>query len=314
MNDGNAASGSRILVTGGSGFIGSHLVRTLLGGGADVIVADLVPHPDQRVTSIAIDLTTPGAVEEVVQPGLDAVVHLAAVTSVLRSVEKPIATLELNVMVTAKLVERARQVGISNFVFASSAAVFGRNESYPYREDTILSPLTPYGATKAAAEMALSPYSSGPDIICNTLRFTNTYGPGMVAKDSVVPRLCRCIRAGTTFDVYGQGDLVRDYLFVDDAVSAVLLALGPQLPSPLMLGSSRSLSILELVDSFRQVTGEAVPVRHVEAKAGEMKAVIVDPSLARSLGWQPSVTFEEGLALTWANWPESTKENAARSR
>ena len=314
MSDGEAAPGSRILVTGGSGFIGSHLVRTLLDRGHDVVVADLVGHPDERVTSLAIDLTAPDAIEEVVQPGLDGVVHLAAVTSVLRSVEKPIATLELNVMVTAKLVERARQLGVPNFVFASSAAVFGQSEAYPYDEGTSLSPLTPYGATKAAAEMVLSPYSAGNDIICNTLRFTNTYGPGMGAKDSVVPRLCRCIRAGKTFDIYGEGDLVRDYLFVDDAVAAVLLALGPQLPSPLVLGSRRSLSVLELVDAFRQVTGEAVPVRHVEAKAGEMKAVIVDPSLAQSWGWQPTVSFEEGLARTWATWPEPTEEIPVLSR
>ncbi len=295
---------ARILVTGGSGFIGRHLVRALHGAGADVMVADLTRHPDTAVPTIDLDLRLPGSVERALEPGIDAVVHLAAATSVLRSVDQPAETFDTNVSVTAALLERARQCGVGSFVFASTNAVVGGARHFPINEATGLAPLTPYGATKAAAEMLLSAYQAAYGIRATWLRFTNVYGPDMSQKDSIVARLMKATVSGTTFEVYGDGSQIRDYLYVDDAVAAIRLALGSaRVHGPVVVGSERSTSVLELVAAVRQTTGVDLTVRHGPAKAGEMAKVVVDASHARSLGWRPAASLEEGLTRAWDRWP-----------
>jgi len=303
-NDSDAAlRGQRILVTGGSGFIGSHVVRSLRASGSEVVVADLVEYPDRNVRSIQVDLRQPGSAERAIGPGTDAVVHLAAATSVLRSVDRPAETFDTNVSVTSALLEQSRRCGVASFVFASTNAVAGAARNFPIDETTALAPLTPYGATKAAAEMLLSAYQSSYGIRCAWLRFTNVYGPAMSHKDSIVARLMKATAAGATFEVYGDGHQVRDYVYVDDAVSAVRLALGNgRVRGPMVVGSGRSTSVLELVAAVRGTTGIDLAVRHGPAKAGEMAKVVVDTSHARSLGWRPAVTLADGLASVWAGW------------
>ena len=304
-------TGGRVLVTGGAGFIGRHLVRTLRHAGTDVVVADLVPHPDPSVPSIEADLRLPGSVERALDRGIDAVVHLAAATSVLRSVERPAETYDANVTVTAALLERARRCGVGTFVFASTNAVVGTARHFPINEATALAPLTPYGATKAAAEMLLSAYQAAYGIRGAWLRFTNVFGPDMDQKDSIVARLMKAARSGATFEVYGAGRQVRDYLYVDDAVAAIRLALdSATVRGPVVVGSGRSTSVLALVAAVRDTTGADLAVRHGPARAGEMAKVVVDASHARSLGWRPVVSLEDGLARVWARWPEAAALSA----
>jgi UDP-glucose 4-epimerase len=165
-----------------------------------------------------------------------------------------------------------------------------------------LHPLTPYGATKAAAEMLLSAYTSSYALAGVALRLTNVYGPGMSGKDSIVPRLMRAARGGTTFDVYGDGQQIRDYVYVDDVVSAIVLSLRLNLTGTVVIGSGRSASVLQLVEFVQQVTGCHLPVRQVAAKAGEMREVSVETRRARSFGWLPTVDLREGLARVWQDW------------
>jgi len=170
-------------------------------------------------------------------------------------------------------------------------------------ESATLQPLTPYGSTKAAAEMLMSAYSASYGLRCACLRMTNVYGVGMQAKDSIVARLMRAIRTGTTFEIYGDGRQVRDYVNVSDVVSAFRLALDNEdWAGPVVIGSQESLSVLDVLDAVRRLTCAEVPVRHVEAKAGEMPAVIVDPSKALASGWSPSLRFEDGLVSVWDEW------------
>jgi UDP-glucose 4-epimerase len=296
-------NGRRVLVTGGSGFIGRHAVRELAERGATIRVVDLKPHPDPEVDVVQGDLADPAVLEAALDGGVDAVVHLAAVTSVLRSLEHPDLTFRTNVAATHRLLEGARGAGARALVFASTNAVIGPMEVPSITESARLRPLTPYGATKAAGEMLMSSYTASYGVRCCALRLTNVYGPGMQAKDSIVARLMRAIRLGTTFEIYGDGTQVRDYVHALDVIEAVRLALdSDEWAGPMVIGAGRSLSVLEVVDAVRRVSGAEIDVRHGPPRAGEMPAVIVDPARARAAGWLPRYSFEDGLAGVWEEW------------
>jgi UDP-glucose 4-epimerase len=296
-------NGQRILVTGGSGFIGRHAVRELSDAGAHVRVVDLQPHPDPGVEIVLGDLADPAVLGSALEGGIDAVVHLAAVTSVLRSLEHPDLTYRTNVAATYGLLEGARAAGVRALVFASTNAVTGPMESPAITELARLRPLTPYGSTKAAGEMMMSAYTASYGVRCCPVRLTNVYGPGMQAKDSIVARLMRAIRLGNEFEIYGDGRQVRDYVHVSDVIQAMRLGLESEdWAEPMVIGAGSSLSVLEVVDAVRQVTGAELTVRHGPARPGEMPAVIVDPSRARAAGWSPRFSFKEGLAGVWEEW------------
>jgi UDP-glucose 4-epimerase len=298
-------SGRRILVTGGSGFIGRHVVADLQRDGAQVRVVDLQPHPDPQVEIVRGDIVKREVLGTALEGGFDGVVHLAAVTSVLRSMEHPDLTYRTNVAATHLLLEAARAAGVTSLVFASTNAVTGPTEAPAITESAPLQPLTPYGATKAAAEMLMSAYTASYGLRCAAVRLTNVYGPGMQAKDSIVARLMRAVRLGQRFEIYGDGHQVRDYVHALDVTAAMRLALGnPAWSGPMVIGSGRSLSVLEVVDAVRQVTGAKIDVQHGPPRAGEMPAVIVDPRRAQAAGWSPRFSFEEGLAGVWEEWSQ----------
>ena len=301
----------RILVSGGSGFIGRHVVATLRAQDHHVRVVDLQSHIDPDVDLVQGDIADPDVIAAAFEGGFDGVVHLAAVTSVLRSVEQPELTFRTNVDGTHRILEGARAAGVRSLVLASTNAVTGPMEEPAITERARLRPLTPYGATKAAGEMLMSAYTSSYGVRCTALRLTNVYGPGMQAKDSIVARLMRAIRLGTTFEVYGDGRQVRDYVHVSDVVAAAQLALADENWSgPVVIGTGTSLSVLDVVEVVRRTTGAELPIQHGPAKPGEMPAVIVDNSRARSLGWTPGFDFAGGVAGVWEEWRELDIEGA----
>jgi UDP-glucose 4-epimerase len=296
-------TGRRILVTGGSGFIGRHVVSDLRGAGATVRVVDLKPHPDPSVDVVQGDIADEEVLQEAFEGGCDGIVHLAAVTSVLRSVEHPEATFRTNVHGTQLLLELGRGAGARALVFSSTNAVTGPMQAPKISEAAALRPLTPYGATKAAGEMLMSAYTASYGLRCAVLRLTNVYGPGMQAKDSIVARLMRAIRLGTTFEIYGDGTQTRDYVHAHDVTAAVRLGLlDERWSGPTVIGAGRSLSVLEVIDAVRSVTGAEIDVTHGPARPGEMPAVIVDPSRAHEHGWTPRYQLEAGLEGVWEEW------------
>ena len=295
--------GRRVLVTGGSGFIGRHAVAELARAGASVRVVDLKPHPDPAVETVVGDLGDAEVLDAAFDGGIDSVVHLAAVTSVLRSVENPGGTFDTNVAGTHAVLEAARAAGVSSLAFASTNAVTGPMEAPAIVETAVLRPMTPYGATKAAGEMLMSAYTAVYGVRCVCLRLTNVYGPGMQAKDSIVARLMRAIRLEREFEIYGDGRQVRDYVHVSDVIDAVKIGLVNEAwHGPVVIGSGTSLSVLEVLDTVRSVTGASLEVRHGPARPGEMPAVIVDPSRARAAGWSPRYDFESGVRGVWDEW------------
>ncbi|HEX4282011.1 MAG TPA: NAD-dependent epimerase/dehydratase family protein [Solirubrobacteraceae bacterium] len=303
MSEPTALHGRRVLVTGGSGFIGRHAVAELTRAGAVVRVVDLKPHPDPAVDVVVGDIVDGDVLDAAFAGGIDSVVHLAAVTSVLRSVENPVGTFETNVAGTQAILEAARAAGVRSLAFASTNAVTGPMEAPAIVETATLKPLTPYGATKAAGEMLMSAYTASYGVRCVYVRLTNVYGPGMQAKDSIVARLMRAIRLGRTFEIYGDGRQVRDYVHVSDVIDAVRLGLvNDDWTGPVVIGSGKSMSVLEVVEAVRDVTGASFEVTHGPARPGEMPAVIVDPSRAKSFGWSPQFDFETGLRGVWEEW------------
>jgi len=192
---------------------------------------------------------------------------------------------------------------VRSLVFASTNAVTGPMQAPAIVETAVLNPLTPYGATKAAGEMLMSAYTASYGVRCVCLRLTNVYGPGMQAKDSIVARLMRAIRLEREFEIYGDGRQVRDYVHVGDVIAAVRLGLAREdWNGPIVIGSGKSLSVLEVVDAVREVTGAPLSVRHGPARPGEMPAVIVDPSRAVSAGWSPRYGFADGVRGVWDEW------------
>jgi len=295
---------SRVLVTGGAGFIGRRVVAALLGAGHDVTVIDLRPHPDtERVRSIVGDLTSPDTLDKAVTPGTDVIIHLAAITSVLRSVEDPVSTYRLNVDATARLLEAARENEVKTFILASTNAVVGDGMlNGTMTENAALRPLTPYGATKAAAEMLLTSYARCYGIAGVALRFSNVYGPGMEAKDSFIPRLMRAARDGEGVQVRGDGSMIRDVVHVDDVVQGILLAWQAGATGTLILGSGESVTVNDMVRTARMVTGRPIPAEHVPEQPGEMAAVVLDISAISRLGYRPKYNLEQGMATVWPDF------------
>lgn len=290
---------SQVLVTGGAGFIGRRVVRALLEMGAEVTVADLREPTEPGVRPVIGDLRDPSVAAQAVSPGTDLIVHLAAVTSVLRSVEDPAGTYETNVHATETLLELARNRGVGAFILGSTNAVVGDVGRSVITEQTPIRPLTPYGATKAAGEMLLSAYSAAYGINGCALRFSNVYGPGMEAKDSFVPRLMRAARDGRGVQVYGDGTQVRDMVHVDDIVAGIFLTWRAGTRGSVILAGGESVSVNDIVAAARGVTGAPLPVEFVPPKPGEMPAVIVDISVARALGYEPAHDLKSGLATVW---------------
>ncbi len=304
MSDG---SPSAVLVTGGAGFIGRRVVRALLQAGHHVTVVDRHVFPDERARSVVGDLCDPTTIDQALGPGADVVIHLAAITRVLLSMEDPVGTYRLNVEATFNLLERSRRRGVTTFLLASTNAVTGDVGTATITERHPLRPLTPYGATKAAAEMLLSSYAGSYGISGAALRFSNVYGPGMEAKDSFIPRLMRAASDGKGVQIYGDGTQLRDLVHVDDIVAGIFAAWQAGHNGPLILGSGESVTVNDILEAARAVTGAEIPAEHVPAKPGEMPAVIIDISAARALGYQPRYDLKAGIATVWPEFSETAK-------
>lgn len=299
VTQGSPMAGARVLVTGGSGFIGRSVVAELWAQGAEVRNVDLHVPADLDLPTTVGDLRNPDVVQRVVTPDLDGVVHLAAKTSVLQSVAQPRASTEHNLGVTAALLEQAREVGVPRFVLASTNAVTGNVGTATITEETPLRPLTPYGATKAACEMLLSGYGAAYGMQTSALRLTNVYGPGMARKDSFVPRLMRAALSGGRVQIYGDGLQRRDLVNAADVCDALTLAWTREVTGPMIVGSGRSITVLDLIEAAREATGRPLPAEHVDAKPGEMPAVIVSIERARGFGYEPKVSLVDGLRRVW---------------
>ncbi len=228
--------------------------------------------------------------------------HLAAHTRVIESVEDPRSNFNENVIGTFNLLEECRRAGVKRLINASTGgAILGEAPS-PVHEGLAPQPLSPYGASKLAAEGYCSAFSGSYGVKCASLRFSNIYGPRSYHKDSVVARFIKQILAGDELVIYGDGSQVRDYLYIGDLVSGIADAMRSDCVGVFQLGSGAPTTLSELLDVLRRVVGEEKfpAVRYADARPGEVHTTWCDISKARgAFGYDPSMRLPEGVKATW---------------
>lgn len=308
-----------VLVTGGAGFIGSHVVDRLLERGDRVWVLDDLStgkwanlarwKSEPRLTRIQADITeglfAPMAAAEAEGHAIDTVVHLAALVSVVRSMDEPLADVRTNVRGTVQVLEYARRRAVKKVVFASSAAVYGDVATVPTPEDAPRAPLSPYGVDKLTGEHFMRMYAEVHGVPTSALRFFNVYGPRQDPSSpysGVISIFSDRARRGLGLTIYGDGGQTRDFVYVGDVVAAIVGALdtGESTP-PTNVGTGHGTSIEALAATILEVQGAEVPVTKGPARAGEIRhSVAVVDALEARFGIRASTALAEGLAKTAA--------------
>jgi UDP-glucose 4-epimerase len=301
------------LVTGGAGFIGSHLVEALAAAGRPVRVLDdlstgqaaNLAHLAGAPDLLAGDVSDPEAVERAMR-GVGVVFHLAALASVRRSVEAPAESHRVCATGTLNVLDAARREGVRRVVYAGSASAYGIPEGQEQSESSPLKPLSPYAAAKLAGEVYCEAFTACYGLETVRLRFFNVFGPrqrGDSPYSGVIAIFAAALSEGRTPIVHGDGRQTRDFVYVSDVVRALLLAAEkPEVSGRVFnLGTGRGTSLLELLEALNRQLGTSIAPRHEEARVGDIRHSRADIAAARRrLGYEPQVSLEEGLARTLA--------------
>ena len=297
-----------MLVTGGAGFIGSHLSERLLAAGRRVRILDNLSTgkrsnlpSDERLEFIEGDVRDPSQVDRAVA-GAQAIYHLAAVASVQASVDDPIGTHGSNFIGTLNLLEAARDHAVSRFLYASSAAVYGDTAQLPVGEDTRLSPLSPYASDKFAGENYLFFYARKYGLAATAFRFFNIYGPRQDPSSpysGVISIFVQKVLAGDPVTIYGDGEQTRDFVYVADLAEVLFLALenGRTHGAVLNVGRGTECSLLEILEALERLSGKRLVRRFEQARVGDIKRSCASIGrLVDLLGYRPATELDAGLA------------------
>jgi len=297
------------LVTGGAGFIGSHIVTTLVDRGETVRVLDNLltgnlrnlRHVEHDITMIQGDLRSPDQVREAVR-GVEYLLHQAALPSVPRSVRDPVATNECNVVGTLNLLVAARDAGVRRVVVASSSSVYGDSEALPKVETMAVSPLSPYAVSKLATEQYGIAFWRSFRLETIALRYFNVFGPRQDPHSqyaAVIPRFIDLMRRGERPTIYGDGEQSRDFTYVDNVVSAnVLACAAPQeaVGQVFNCACNERVSLNRLTATINELLGTSIAPERAEPRVGEVRHSLADIGKARRvLGYEVVVPFREGL-------------------
>ncbi len=320
-----------ILVTGGAGFIGSHLTERLLGDGHRVVVLDnfdrfydpaikraniasAMSHPSFRL--VEGDIRDSAALDQLFSSeNLTAVVHLAARAGVRPSIEDPVTYSSVNLDGTTRLLESCRRHGVRDFIFGSSSSVYGNNAKVPFSEDDPVDhPISPYAATKKAGELLCHTYHHlfGMRIAC--LRFFTVYGPRQ-RPEMAIHKFAALISQGREIEQFGDGDSARDYTFIEDIVEGVVRAIDRCSAFHIWnLGGSNTLTLRELVRKIGEGLGKEPRIRKLPMQPGDVQRTWADISRAgRELDWRPTVGVDEGLAI-FLKWLAEQRTRVNRRR
>ncbi len=299
------------LVTGGAGFIGSHLVDALLAAGWQVRVLDdfssgreaNLAGVSERIELLREDLADPGVAERAVSD-VEVVFHQGAIPSVPRSVAEPVRTNRANVDGTLAVLEASRQAGVRRVVYAASSSAYGDTEVLPKVEAMAANPLSPYALQKYAGEVYCRLYHGLYGLETVALRYFNIFGPRQDPKSTyaaVVPLFVTACLRGEPPTIHGDGEQSRDFTFVGDAVAANLAAAdAPKAAGAVInVAGGQRISLNELLAAIQRIAGSRVAPIHGPGRAGDVRHSQADLGRARSLlGWEPSVGLEEGLRRT----------------
>lgn len=295
----------KILLTGGAGFIGTHVAQAYLQAGHEVVVVDDLSRGHaanlpQGITLHRVDITDARALEAVFQAERPQVVnHHAALVSVRESARYPERYLQVNLVGTQNVLRAALASGARRFIHASSGgAVYGEAQSLPITEDHPLNPLSAYGECKALAEKLICEQDGRFETVI--LRYGNIYGPGQDTRfgNGAVSIFAERMRHGETITLFGSGEQVRDYIFIADAVKGNLAAIEPGVTGTYNLGTGRGLTLLQVLDQLAALLDREPELKFQEPHPFEVWHNVLDPARAEThLGWRAEVDFETGLEL-----------------
>jgi UDP-glucose 4-epimerase len=294
----------RVVVTGGAGFIGSHVVDALVARGDEVTVIDSLVHGKRENVNAGAELHVRDIrdplddVFDAVHP--EVVIHLAAQADVRVSVEQPVLDAEVNVLGTVRVLESARRHGAQVVFSSTGGAIYGECVE-PAKETAPCEPLSPYGTAKLAAEEYLRSYNRLYGTGHVALRYGNVYGPRQDphGEAGVVAIFLGLLARGEQATIFGDGLQTRDYVYVGDVARATLAAIGHE-GGVFNVGTGRETSVVDLYALCARVAGSDAVARHAEPRLGELQRSFLDPALAeRELGFQALVGIEDGLRATW---------------
>jgi UDP-glucose 4-epimerase len=312
------------LITGGAGFIGSHLVAALLAEGWRVRVLDdlssgRVDHVAPEADLVVGDVTDASAVAGAMRD-VDVVFHQAAHRSVARSVETPLASDRANTFGTLTVLESARDAGVRRVVNASSSSVYGDTAVRPTAEDAPLRPMSPYAVSKLAAEQYAALYWRLHGLETVSLRYFNVYGPGQRADSPyapVIPRFLEALLDGEAVEIHGDGGQRRDFTYIDDVVAANLrAAIAPAdaiAGRAVNVGRGEPVSVLDLLEQLERTLGLRAERVHLPARRGEARHTAADLAAATALGFRFPTGLADGLRRTADAWKREARHGRATS-
>jgi UDP-glucuronate 4-epimerase len=310
-----------IAITGGAGFIGSHLCEKLIGLGFNIICIDNFDDfyspsvKENNISKIAeskkfklyrVDICDLNKLEKVfMENDIEIVIHLAAKAGVRPSINNPLLYEKVNVTGTMNLLECCRKHNVRKFIFASSSSVYGGNKKVPFSEsDSVDCPISPYAATKRAGELISYTYHSlyGLSIFC--LRFFTVYGPRQ-RPEMAIYKFTRQIMSGEKIDIYGDGSSMRDYTYIDDVVSGIINSAGKIKGFEIInLGNSQTVELIKLVELIEDATGKKADLRFLGSQPGDVPVTYADITKARKmLKYSPETDIKKGLEkfVEWYN-------------
>jgi UDP-glucuronate 4-epimerase len=300
----------KILVTGGAGFIGSHLIDRLMGKNEIFCVDNFDPYYDPKIKRNNIgkhlgnknfilketDVRDKKGMEGIFKEGIDKVVHLAAKAGVRASLKDPFVFEDVNIRGTLNLLDLCRTYGIRNFVYASSSSVYGLNKM-PFREDDkVERQISPYGTSKRACELYCQTYSLLYNIPLTCLRFFTVYGPRQ-RPDMAIHKFTRLIDQGKPLEMYGDGKSKRDYTYVTDIVEGITSALSKKFDFEIFnLGDSKTVELKRVISLIEKNLGKEAKIKRMPDQKGDVPATFADISKSRRLlDYDPKVRIEEGV-------------------
>lgn len=310
-----------IVVTGGAGFIGSHLIDRLLADGHTVTNVDnFDPFYDESIkrenvkghleydsyTLYEIDIRDKKGLDEAISNNTDVIVHLAAKAGVRPSIQDPITYQEVNVTGTQNMLEVAREKEITQFIFASSSSVYGKNPNVPWKEDdAVLQPISPYASTKVSGELLGHVYSHLYNIRFLALRFFTVYGPRQ-RPDLAIHKFLKLISEGKEITLYGDGSTRRDYTYIDDIIDGVMAAIEYKGSDyeVINLGNNQTVELLELVEAIEEASGITAKKTLGPEQPGDVKQTWADVTMAEKLlGYEADYSIHKGLSI-FTEWYE----------
>jgi UDP-glucose 4-epimerase len=312
----------RVLVTGGAGFVGATLVRQLVERGHSIRVLDDYSTGDPAHLAgvdaelVEGDIRDQAALDAALAE-IDAVIHLAAAGSVIKSIEDPVANFDVNVLGTFRVLDAARRAGVERTVQASTGGALIGDATPPVDENSLPKPISPYGASKLAGEGYAYAFSQCYGLRTVSLRFANVYGPWSARKQGAINMFFKAIHAGEPIVIYGDGTSSRDYTHVDDIARALRLALEGDVPggTVLHIASGIETTVADLADLCRAAAGVPDhPVEYRPGRPGEVGRNFASYDLAeKMLGYAPTISREDGIASTWQWYAESVFASAGAS-